>query len=262
MRPDENQLTQLFENLQGDLTTLLELIVRHKEPLTQANARNASSILRKWLNEEKIGYLANALGVEATVPALNNDAVFDSIHQRTDVEFFMTLGISFNGKPYIGPYYASSPKPEVPIIPSDAMEYEMMRVSKFVKQRRIYFDRQAITCYEIISFVANKLGGVHIGDLRRNEREKFLDRAAHFMMFGGPRDEPPLGCEIYLTLERDGPEILNAFHAEIAAAAGSFIQIHFDGTPVIPIEVRKSLFNIFKNWIGVKGGRQYIFIDC
>ena len=104
------------------------------------------------------------------------------------------------------------------------MKQTLVGFGAFKNQKRLYFEGDYFSCEEIITFTANKLGGVHL-DAKRNSRQEKLERAARFMTFGGPLVEADLraGTELHLMVEPTSKEVFSGLHVEIIAAGASFL---------------------------------------
>lgn len=244
--PDEvtqEELKYLKEMLQSDLETLFHLTFTFGQPVKEGDIRVSSAILRKWLIDGLIGRLCRALGAKPKFVILDNYAVIEAISRRSDITYFLTGGVRFNGRAVYGIYSSDAPAPPYgPVIPVDKMEQRLVRQRDFLEQKRVFFEGDYFSTAEIIKFVANKLGGVH-HDMKRTVHHERLERAADFMTFGGHVDNIVRGVagEMHLLLEPDATEALTGLHIEIVAAAAAFISIHIDDTQLMPIEVHRSL---------------------
>ncbi|MGO4386745.1 hypothetical protein AB4Y85_04355 [Microvirga sp. 2YAF29] len=240
----KRQTAECLKLLESDLHTLSRLVITHRTPVTEGDIRAASAILRRWSNEGLIGQLCNELGVTPSFPVLDNQAIIDALPEEPSVTFFLTGGVNFNGTPIMAIYHSAKSVGNGPILLVDTMITRLMNTGKFLRQKRVLFEGGYFTCEDIITFTANKLGGVHL-DFDRNPRQAQMERAAEYMTFGGPPSkiatEPP--GEIYLVVEPDSTEILSGFHVEIIAAAASLLSIHFDGKPLVDFTIRRSLWH-------------------
>lgn len=224
----------------SDLTTLLKLIITYGRPCTEGDVRVASAILRRWLVEGMLGRLCHASGVQATMLVMDNAQLLDAIPDDGSIVYFMTGGVMFNGRPVMALFEQSTRHGPRPILPIGAglLPQIAMSPSRMMQQRRIYHDGVYYRCDEIIKFMANRLGGVHL-DFRRDEKLQRVEQAANYMSFGGPllqMDRPPPG-ELYYDVEPNAREILGAFHIEIIAAAASLLSVHIDGQPLVDFAV-------------------------
>lgn len=220
----------------SDLATLSRLIVTYGRPCAEGDVRVASVILRRWLVEGMLGRLCHASGVEAAMLVVDNAQLLDAIPEDGAIIYFMTGGVMLNGQPVMALFEQAASHGSKPILPiADGLLPQIeMSPSQMMDQRRIYHDGDYFRCGEIIKFMANRLGGVHL-DFRRDDKMQRLERAANYMSFGGPlhqMDRQPPG-ELYYNVEPNAREILGAFHIEIIAAAASLLTMSIDGRPLI-----------------------------
>lgn len=236
--------------LESDIHTLFKLIVSHKRPLTEGDIRAASNILRRWICEGLIGQFCNELQVQPTFPVLDNDPIWKALPSRPSVNYFVTAGVVFNGVPLRGIYNSTEPASAVPVLPVAEMKQMLVGLGAFKNQKRLYFEDASFSCEEIITFTANKLGGVHL-DARRNSRQEKLERAARFMTFGGPlvENDPRAGSELHLMVEPTSKEVLSGLHVEIIAAGAAFLQMHLDGIPFVELATKKTLGGKISSYI-------------
>jgi hypothetical protein len=252
----ETEVREVYRQLESDLTTLFKLVFTYRKPVTEGDIRIASVILRKWLIDGLLGRLCNAARVEATIPALDNSAPLAALSKHPAIDYFLTAGVRFNGVPVSGIYNSADPFQGEPQIPVDRMQDREMKVSEFLAQKRLYFDRALFSCADIIKFTANKLGGAHF-DTKREPHHEQLDRASQYMKYGGPHPSPGWdpGSQIYLVLEPDSSEILSGLHIEIVAAATSFIQIKFGGNPIMKLTTKPSFRTRLRRLLGLNKAR-------
>lgn len=224
--------------LESDLETLFKLVNTFGTPVREGDVRAASGILRRWLVEDALGKLCRHMSAKPMFPVLDNSNALTLVKNDSRVNYFLTGGVMMTGKPVMFIYNSSAPPEEA--LQLQAANHIMMKMSHFLDQPRIYFNGRFISCREIITFTANKLGGVHL-DFRRDEDQMLIESAADFMTFGGPLDKlgrrPP--GELYLNIEPDSTEIMSGFHLEIIAASAAFIQVHLNGEPLVIIPPMK-----------------------
>ena len=254
----QEEYVELRRLLIADLSHLATLVITHNKPVVEASIRSASVILRRWLIEDKLAILANAVQATPTVPVLDTSAVFAEITRQSTTEYFLTGGVRFAGTPLLGICSFSSPVPEKgSLLPIDKLEYTMLRLHQFKSQPRMHFKGTNFSCEEIIKYTANKLGGVHIdfnrqGDAKYaklNEKYAKLDEAASYMKYGGPLSlEEPQPSELYLVLEPKGTEVLSGAHIEIIAAAASLLHVHFDERPIMDVRIKKTIRSQLKKF--------------
>jgi hypothetical protein len=247
----QEEYVELRRLLIADLSHLATLVITHNRPVVEASIRSASVILRRWLIEDKLAILANAVQATPTVPVLDTSAVFAEIARQPTTEYFLTGGVYFAGTPRQGICSFSSPAPEEGwLLPIDKLDYTMLRLHQFKSQPRMHFKGINFSCEEIIKYTANKLGGVHIDFSRQgdpkyaklNDKYAKLDEAASYMRYGGPlAPGEPQPSELYLVLEPKGSEVLSGAHIEIIAAAASLLQVHFDGRPIMDGRIKKTI---------------------
>ncbi|TRV35841.1 MAG: hypothetical protein EWV70_09535 [Microcystis flos-aquae Mf_QC_C_20070823_S20] len=240
-----HDLDLLKDQLEGDLETLYRLVVTFGPPVSAADIRAASAILRRWLGENLLGQLCNQIQAVPSFPSINNTHAMGLVMADPRVDYFTTGGVKFAGVPVSFTYSSSAPGDDpLPLTPP---KYSLLRTKAFLAQKRMFFEGKFFTTEEIIRFTANKLGGVHL-DSRLNEREEVMMRAADRMTFGGPSflAKGKVG-EMHLELEPHSTQVLNGFHLEVVAAAASFIQLHLDGTQLaqLPKVKPKLLAKIF-----------------
>ena len=251
MLKTKRELREVYRQLESDLTALFKLVFVHQRPITEGDIRLASVVLRKWLIDGLLGRLCNAARVEATISAMDNSAPLAALTHQPSINYFLTGGVRFNGVPVCGIYNSSLPFEGRPQIPVDAMPDKEMKVSAFLAQKRLFFEGTLYSCADIIKFTANKLGGAHFDTKRDSDLEK-LDRASRYMKYGGPHPGPDWepDSEIYMVLEPSSNEILSGLHIEIIAAATSFIQIKFGGTPIMKLTTKTSLRTRLRRLLG------------
>ncbi len=218
--------------LEGDLTFIRRNLYR-SEPIGTSEIAQSSVILRKWLNEGLLGRLARHSGFEPSFPAIDNHMVVDAVNAGVKINFFLTGGVKFSGRPISGVYDSDEPYQGKPMLPVLEMNRRLMKTGEFLKQPRIFHNKRWFRTSEIISFVANKLGGAHFD----RDRDAATENAATYASFGG--EEPIMFSKeqnIHLVLEPQGNCTLSAFHVEVLAAASSFMFVHFNGQQLAQME--------------------------
>lgn len=251
--PAFTRQTQIaFEQLQGDLETLHGLVFTHRRPVRESDIRAAVNILRRWLCESELTKICKELGVKPTFEVECNAAHVTAVQADSSITYYLTGGVKFDGRPISRVYDSTKPGGPVPLVPMNSPVYERVKFKDFVDQKRVYFEGDWITCREIISFTANKLGGVHL-DFRRNDRQRFLERANAHLTFGGHPQFAKSGLpgEVHLVVEPKGTEILSGFHVEVIAAATSLMQAHFDGEPLVRLRTKTSGLSRLKALVGL-----------
>jgi hypothetical protein len=141
----------------------IDALVRHlssQGPLPLNSLRvTAPPILRRWLSEQRINYLANKLGVSATFRTLDTKHAFDMISADSLFRFYTAGGVSIDGQVVQHLYVHDGPAQSKPLI--EGAGYIMLSTNKLIEQQRTYFGGRAFKHYEILQYVANKKGGVH-----------------------------------------------------------------------------------------------------
>ncbi|ABD88649.1 hypothetical protein [Rhodopseudomonas palustris] len=256
----EEEVREVYRQLESDLATLFKLVFSFRKPVTEGDIRIASVILRKWLTDGLLGKLCNAAGVKATVQVLDNSIPLAALAEHPAINYFLTAGVRFNGVPICGIYNSGDPFAGGPQIPVDQMHEREMRISEFLAQKRLYFDGSLFSCADIIKFTANKLGGAHF-DMQRTPNYEKIDQASNYMKYGGPLPsaEWDPGSEIYMVLEPTSNEVLSGLHIEIVAAATTFIQIKFDGIPIMKLATKVSLRTRARRLLGLDRARFRFF---
>jgi hypothetical protein len=248
----EDTFTALTRLLYGDVQTLFELIIKHRCPISEANIRAASTILRRWLVDGDAKRLNAQLLRPMEFSVLHTAPVVERVEVTRKIDFFLTAGVMMNGQPVQGIYHSPFKTSENDVIPLLPMSTVRMGLKEFVGQRRLYYQGRWFTTEEIIRYVANKLGGNHY-DADRPSFYGQLDQVSAFMRYGGPGDVDS-GSELYLVLEPDSAEIIDGVHLEVVAAAASFIQAIIGDTKLVTLTVSKSSLLNPRRWMRRKKG--------
>jgi len=248
-----DSLTEMKHLLESDLETLLKLIVTHRRPVDEGSVRAASAILRRWLIEGLMGKLCRALRVRASFPVLDNGEVIRALPFVSDVAYFMTGGVRFNGAEVSGNYVSELPYTGKPRLPVERMHYRFMKLGEFTSQKRLFHAGNYFSCEEIIKFVANKLGGVHLDESRKGLYEK-MEEAARAFTFGGPKSNIKRGTPgaEHLVIEPDAVEVLHGFHVEIIAAGASLLCVHLDGIRLMPLKIERRFLSRIDDYLGIQ----------
>lgn len=239
---DPVEIRTRLDLLEADLLTLMPLVVKHGSPVLEGEIRAASAILRRWFHEGELGRLTNALSVKPTFPVLTNDQLIAQLPQREDVSFYLAAGIAFHGRPVLNVYSSTLPFEGCPRLDVGSSRPAWVSTKAFLSQPCLYFEGRLFSRQEVIVFMANKLGGVHI-DFNRNHEQAVLERASQFMTFGGPPEQAERGLpgSMHLELEPRGREILSGLHLEIVAAGAALLQVRFDGKPFMAVQQKVGL---------------------
>lgn len=237
MTGSEGTFEALLRLLQGDIQTLFELTFKHRTPVPEANIRASATILRRWLVDGDIKKLNSELTEPIMFPAFDTTPVVRQVTKTGTIDFFVTAGVRMNGCPVQGICHSPLHPSENDVIPLLPLNDTLLKLSDFLRQRRIYFRGDWFTLETIVRYVANKLGGNHYDSDRRGIYGG-LDEVSRFMRYGGPADAKA-GSELYLILEPDSAEVIDGVHLEILAAAASFVQMHLAGGPLVTLDVRR-----------------------
>jgi len=76
------QQSEELLQLEDDLRTLVKLVITFRKPLTEADIRLASVILRKWLIDGMLGRLCHSIEARPTFSVLDNAAVVDALKEE------------------------------------------------------------------------------------------------------------------------------------------------------------------------------------
>ena len=220
--------------------------------------RLASVILRKWLIDGLLGQLTNVARCTATFSVVDNSPVCAEIIGKADIQYYFTGDVHFNNQPCNGLYYSTVRSQGKSRLNLAGLKRKEVKVGEFLHQKRVYFRGTFLTCEQIIKFIANKLGGAHLNFDRQGQFSK-MEEAAAYLTIGGPdRDISDFPSEVYIRLEPKSSEIFTPFHFEVIAAACSFIQIRFDGEPLLQITKTRSVGNWFRDKLGTNKQRYRI----
>lgn len=228
--------------LEADLLTLRPLVIKRNSPVLEGEIRAASAILRRWLHEGQLGRLANGLGVLTTLPTLRNDLIVAQLGELNDIDYYLAGGIAFNGRLVQSIYSSNLPYGGAPRLDVQSARPEWVKPDAFLAQPCLFFERHWFSRRAVLLFTANKLGGVHF-DLRRDEDQARLGRAATYMTFGGPPSAALRGQQgvMHLELEPAGREFLSGLHIEVVVAGAALLQVRFDGFPIFLTRQTSSL---------------------
>jgi len=225
------------------LAALFDLL-RSTGPLKPSYVRVvASAIVRKWLIDDNLSILSNALKVNFELPCLDTSQIFSIIEHEKNIQFFMTGGVLLGGFPIRGYYACSKPYTGVPPIPIDKMTIELLGPSKFLRSKRVYFKEQAFSAEHIIRFISNKFGGVHYDETRDKAWQSILEEASEYFTVGNPHgsnkvelvesDEP--GGPVMLVLPLEERNIWTCLDIELLSMAQSLCNLHCNGKKLLVI---------------------------
>jgi hypothetical protein len=227
-------------HLEEDLATLADLLVS-AGPLPIRHVRAvAPAIVRKWLIDGNLNLLARELGVSFELPTYDTSDVFRQLPTTKHINFFMAGGVLIGGVPIRWIYASSQPYTGNPDIPPEAPSV-LLSPGKYLNSKRVFFEGQSFTTEQIVLFVANKCGGVHLDPSRDKPWHEPLERAAGYMTFGNPHGEKTprlveLGeaggpCMIIVPNERGN--IWSCLEIELLCAAQSLLNVYCNGQRLI-----------------------------
>lgn len=227
-------------HLEEDLATLQEILVR-SGPLPPRHVRSVgSSIVRKWLLEGTLNNLSHEIGVKFELPAYDTSSVFSELPNVPEIKIYIAGGIYLGGIPVRSMYVSSGPFIGVIPIPVET-EIVMYSPGEFLGSKRIYFEGHSFSAEQIISFVANKHGGVHFDQSRNKPWQEHLERAASYMTFGNPDNEKkprvidlvePEGACI-VVIPNEAGNIWSCLEIEMLSAAQALLNLQVDGNRLL-----------------------------
>lgn len=238
-----NNRVALQQHLEEDLATLLDILVQ-PGPLSPRHVRSVGSpIVRKWLVDGTLNRLAHEMGVKFELPAYDTSTVFAELPQKPDVNFFLAAGINLGGVPIRSMYASSTPFAGVSPI-SVETPISLYSPGKFLGSKRIFFEGHSFSAEKIITFVANKHGGVHFNSGRDKDWQEHLERAAKYMTFGNPNSEKESrlielgepGALCLIVIPNEVGNVWSCLEIEMLSAAQALLNVHCNGARLIMIE--------------------------
>lgn len=233
--PDDEflELLNLFED---DVKSLVELTFPNG-PVQNRHVRQASVIVRRWLCDNELRRITDQLRVPVTFPMRNDLRIFERIEDDSDIDYYLSAGVKFDGKPIWALYHSSANEPPKWARELGSQRIELMKLSKIMKRPVLHFRGENFSMEKTLRFACNKLGGAHF-DLSRDENEKKLDSAARYLTFGPSEDNLKAGQagEIHLPLEPTGSDVLTGIAVVVIVAASMIVNIHVDGEPLIELK--------------------------
>lgn len=230
---------KLQTHLEEDLQTLSEILIT-SGPLPPRHVRAVCpSIVRKWLIEGNLNVLAKELSVKFELPAYDTTLIFNRLAEVPEVNFYMAGGIYLGGTQVRSIYNSYLPFDGSPPIPVYS-DISLLSPGKYLKSKRIFFEGDSFSTEQIISFFANKHGGVHFDEKREKDWQNKLEVAANYMTFGNPNNEKKARV---VESETNGPCLVivpsergntwNCLEIEILSAAQSLLNVHCNGERLI-----------------------------
>lgn len=226
------ELLNLFED---DVKSLVELTFPNG-PVQNRHVRQASVIVRRWLCDNELRRITDQVRAPVTFPMLNDTSIFERIKDDPDIDYYLSAGVKFDGKPIWALYHSNADEPPKWAHELNSQRIEFVKLSKMMKRPVLHFEGENFSMERTIRFACNKLGGAHF-DPSRDEPEKKLNSAACYVTFGPPENslEPGEAGEIHLPLEPTGSEVLSGIAVVVIVAAAMLVNIHFDGEPLVEL---------------------------
>lgn len=246
MKAETENNEREFENLkkifEDDIQNLLELTFPNG-PVQERHVRQASVIVRRWLCDNELNKLNSYMRSTITFPVLKDKDVLDQASMDPDVDYYLSAGVKFDGKPIWALYHSNSEEAPNWLAMLQGLDVEDTKLSKALKRPVLFFDDSVFTMDEVLRFACNKLGGAHL-DSSRDEKTQKLDDAHRYLTFGPP--EEAMGGknigQIHLPLERHGKEILSGISVIVIVAAAMIINIRFNDVPFIQLASEEPKF--------------------
>ncbi len=227
------KLMKLFDE---DVRSLIELTYPNG-PVQYRHVRQASVIVRRWLCDNELRRITDQIQVPVTFPMLKDTSIFEKIRDDPDIDYYLSAGVKFDGKPIWALYHSHADEPPNWVHELSSQRIELVKLSKLMKRPVLHFNGEDFSMERTLRFACNKLGGAHF-DPSRDEQEEKLDLAARYVTFGPPENslEPGEAGEIHLPLEPKGSEVLSGIAVVIIVAASMMVNIHFDGQPLFELK--------------------------
>ncbi len=231
------ELLQFFED---DVRSLIELTFP-SGPVQNRHVRQASVIVRRWLCDNELRRITDQVRVPVTFPVLNDIRIFEGIEGDPDINYYLSAGIKFDGKPVWALYHSYAAEPPRWALELASRQIDLVKLSKMMRRPVLHFEGENFSMERTLRFACNKLGGAHF-DPSRDKQEKKLDTAARHVTFGPPEDSLNLGESgvIHLPLEPTGSEVLSGITVVVMVAATAMVNIHFDGKPLFELKSASS----------------------
>lgn len=235
---DDTTISDLKQQFEEDLSIIQRhIVVDRLLPLPDVRVI-LSPILRKWLLENNLALMCKALGYMAALPAVDT-----SVHEQiiaaggTEFEFYCAGGTLIDGAPLNSIYVSTRPKPPgtTSLLPiPNLREY---RIGHFLDRKCIYCDGQWITTRDVIKYIANKAGGIHFNNGRRDAKQHALEKARTVLHLGKtPAPGTPLSAPNYLEINGTSPQPWDCLYVEVLSIGQALLNIRLNGIPLIRYE--------------------------
>ncbi len=153
-------------------------VAKSSMPSTRLLTEGAGT-LRMLLIEGQLAKCAASHGIRLEIPCTDNSFI-QKVRPLSSVAFFMSGGCWLNSVK-VFPFVVGPSHGAIPPFTSDATR--RMMISKFLDDPVLCVRGRLITRQNVISYVANKLGGIHYDARRHNEVEQIIDRARSAVTF-------------------------------------------------------------------------------
>lgn len=202
--------------------------------------------------------LAFESAVKFELPAYDTTEVFLALPNYPEINFFLAGGIHLGGEPVRSIYASRLPYSGKSPIPAET-SIALYTPGKYLGSKRISFEGHSFSAEQIISFVANKHGGVHLDSVREKQWQGHLERAASYMTFGNPNNEKKTGvvelgdvggpCMIVIPKEKGN--LWSCLEIEMLSAAQALLNVHINGQPLVVWKPKpqQSLFSRIVKWV-------------
>jgi hypothetical protein len=232
----EAEFLKLMNLFEEDVRSLIELTYPNG-PVQNRHVRQASVIVRRWLCDNELRRITDKIQLPVTFPMLNDTSIFEKVRGDPDVDYYLSAGVKFDGKPIWTLYHSNSDEPPNWIHDLGSRRIELVKLSTIMNRPVLHFKGVDFSMSRTLRFACNKLGGAHF-DPSRDEQEKILDSASRYVTFGPPEHSIETGesGEIHLPLEPTGTEVLSGIAVVIIVAASMMVNIHIDGAPLFELK--------------------------
>jgi hypothetical protein len=150
--------------------------------ITEPNARRGSAVLRRLLVEDAYGHAWRALGLEREpeVCAVDLSILMCGADPR-DVRYALAGGVEYRGMKVAGVVVRSDAHtpaipPIGPVGPTSYPGEASLSLSNFLSSLSGVVEGKSFSRREVIKYIANVRGGVHLSDRERKAEKKLVER--------------------------------------------------------------------------------------
>jgi hypothetical protein len=161
----------------------LEALDRHASGVnvTPSDLRQiVAPILRRWFVDDLIHRVQRGLGDKILI-ATEDLRPFLRACDKGDVRFFAGVNANINGIPVSNFMFSNSNVQ--PDIPTRHRELSNLKITDFARQRVLFGNEIFATRSDVIKFVANKWGGVHLDSKLTDEVQSMIDETRFYYGF-------------------------------------------------------------------------------